>query len=68
VRAALANGPVELDAVASGAAVLARIESAPDSVVLVVLEALLDDMSGLAFCRRLREAERRTAPRRSCCW
>jgi len=57
VTAALADAPLELEPSSSGAAALARIEDAPEGVALVVLEALLDDMSGLAFCRRLRESE-----------
>jgi two-component system phosphate regulon response regulator PhoB len=62
VRAALADGALALEAVTSGTAALERIERAPDAVALVVLEALLDDMSGLAFCRRLRETESGASP------
>ena len=57
VRSALAGGPVELVVAESGAAVLERVERAPGSVALLVLDALLPDMSGLALCRHLREAE-----------
>src|SRR5262245_35950989 len=63
VAAALADGPIELELVSSGAATLGRIESAPDGFGLVVLEALLEDMSGLAFCRRLRESEKGSSVR-----
>jgi DNA-binding response OmpR family regulator len=62
VRAALTGGPLAVDVVSSGAAALARIDGAPDAVALFVLEALLDDMSGLAFCRRLRESEAGASP------
>ena len=62
MRAALTGGPLAVDVVSSGAAALARIDGAPDAVALFVLEALLDDMSGLAFCRRLRESEAGASP------
>jgi DNA-binding response OmpR family regulator len=62
VRGALVDAPLALEAEASGASALARIERAPDDVALVVLEAMLEDMSGLAFCRRLRESESGAAP------
>jgi DNA-binding response OmpR family regulator len=56
VRAALADGPIELRAVESGAAALQLLEREPSGIALVVLEAQLEDMSGLALCRRLRES------------
>lgn len=62
VGAALAHGPVSLEMSSSGAVALARIESAADAVALIVLEAFLDDMSGLAFCRRLRESASGASP------
>ncbi len=58
MAAALADSPLELEVLSGGAATLGRIEGTPDGVALVVLEALLEDMSGLAFCRRLRESEK----------
>ncbi len=56
VRAALDEGPLELVTVTTGAEALRLVEAEQPAVALVVLEALLDDMSGLAFCRRLRES------------
>lgn len=57
VRAALSGGPIELHAAQSGRAVLDLVEREPNGIALIVLEALLEDMSGLALCRRLRESE-----------
>jgi two-component system phosphate regulon response regulator PhoB len=57
VRSALADVAVELVCVSSGAVALARLAGEGAGARLVVVEARLDDMSGLAFCRRLREAE-----------
>jgi DNA-binding response OmpR family regulator len=62
VRAALATLPIDPACESRGALALARIEAAPEETVLVVVEALLDDMSGLAFCRRLRESETGVSP------
>lgn len=56
VRAALAGGPLELLEATSGAAALAQLER-EDGVTLMVSEAQLQDMSGLALCRRVRESE-----------
>ena len=56
VRAALAGGPLELLEATSGADALAHLER-ENGVALVVIEALLEDMSGLALCRRVRESE-----------
>jgi DNA-binding response OmpR family regulator len=55
VRAALAGGPLDLLEAASGAEALALLER-EDGVALVVVEAQLEDMSGLALCRRVRES------------
>jgi DNA-binding response OmpR family regulator len=63
VAAALADGPLELELIASGTQALGRIAGAPDGIALVVCESLLEDMSGLAFCRRLRESEEGAALR-----
>jgi len=57
VRAALEGGPIDLLEAESGSAVLQRLQGEPGGIALVVLEALLQDMSGLALCRRLRESE-----------
>lgn len=55
VRAALAGGPLELLEATSGAAALAQLER-EDGVALMVTEAQLGDMSGLALCRHVRES------------
>jgi DNA-binding response OmpR family regulator len=55
VRAALAGGPLDLLEATRGGEALARLER-EDGVALVVSEAQLEDMSGLALCRRVREA------------
>ena len=57
VRAALSGGPIELLAAQSGRAALDLLDREPNGIALIVLEALLEDMSGLALCRRLRESE-----------
>jgi two-component system phosphate regulon response regulator PhoB len=62
VRSALGEAPLALEVLGKGALALERIESAPDEVALVVLEGMLEDMSGLAFCRRLRESESGAGP------
>lgn len=57
VRAALAGGPMELFAAETGAAVLEWLDREENGIALIVLAALLQDMSGLALCRCLRESE-----------
>jgi DNA-binding response OmpR family regulator len=57
VRAALTGSPLELVAAETGSAVLAWLDREENEVALIVLAALLQDMSGLALCRCLREAE-----------
>jgi DNA-binding response OmpR family regulator len=57
VRAALAGSPMELVAAESGAAVLDSLDRDGNEIALIVLEALLQDMSGFALCRCLRESE-----------
>ena len=57
VRAALAGSPMELFAAESGAAVLESLDRDGNGIALIVLDALLQDMSGLALCRCLRESE-----------
>ena len=53
---------MELLAAESGAAVLDRLAREEGEVALIVLDALLEDMSGLALCRRLRESESGGSP------
>jgi DNA-binding response OmpR family regulator len=57
VRAALASGPVETSEATSGSAVLAQVEREKGGIALILIEAELEDMSGFALCRRLRELE-----------
>ena len=57
VRAALAGGPLELLEAASGALAVDQLAREKHGVALIVIESLLADMSGLALCRRVREAE-----------
>ena len=57
VRAALAGSPIELFAADTGAAVLERLDREGNGISLIVLDALLQDMSGFALCRCLRESE-----------
>src|SRR5262245_3984352 len=57
VHAALTGSPVDLMTAEAGAAVLERLDRDANGITLIVLDALLEDMSGLALCRRLRESE-----------
>jgi DNA-binding response OmpR family regulator len=58
VKAALTGSPIELLAAESGAAVLDWIDRTEGGISLIVVDAVLQDMSGLALCRCLRESER----------
>lgn len=57
VRAALVGRPIDVLVLETGDAVLKLLQREPDRVAVVVLEAALQDMSGLALCRQLRESE-----------
>ena len=57
VRAALAGGPLELLDASSGSTALGVLERETDAITLIVCEAALEDMSGLALCRRVRESD-----------
>lgn len=61
VREALEGAPWRSVAVATGKEVLEALSASP-GVALVILDACLDDATGLALCRRIREndAHRRT--------
>jgi two-component system phosphate regulon response regulator PhoB len=56
VRTALAGGPLEVREATRGSVALDLLAS-EERIALIVIEAALDDMSGLALCRRLRESE-----------
>lgn len=58
VRAALTGSPLELLEAANGAAALEQLDRENGGIALSVVDALLEDMSGLALCRRLRESEK----------
>jgi DNA-binding response OmpR family regulator len=57
VRAALTGAPLELLEAKDGAGALELLQRESSSIALAVVDALLEDMSGLALCRRLRESE-----------
>ena len=57
IRAALAGGPLELLDATTGSAALGLVGRETEGITLVVIEAALDDVSGLALCRRLRESD-----------
>ena len=57
VRAALTGAPLEVVEAKDGAGALELLQRESSSIALVVIDALLEDMSGLALCRRLRESE-----------